>query len=158
MKRIMQILWMVVCLVMLSACGEWSVFPEKSDKKTVEEYLGIDLAMAQVLDEWENHGWFGDGETFVKLSVPDGFERDLGLVEVSDGKYKDGWYALPLMGTAYEYFYEWGGLFEHPETGERVIPEIANGYWKLTVTGAQNWELVILDTDADILYYYEYDS
>ena len=157
MKRIMQILWMVVCLVMLSACGEWSVFSEKSNKKTVEEYLGMDLAMAQVLDEWENHGWFGDGETFVKMSVPDGFEANLGLVEASDGKYKDGWYALPLTGTAYEYFYEWGGLFEHPETGARVIPEIENGYWILTGSG-QNWELVILDTDADILYYYEYDS
>lgn len=157
MKRIMQILWMVVCLVMLSACGEWSVFSEKSNKKTVEEYLGMDLAMAQVLDEWENYGWFGDGETFVKMSVPDGFEANLGLVEASDGKYKDGWYALPLTGTAYEYFYEWGGLFEHPETGARVIPEIANGYWILTGSG-QNWELVILDTDADILYYYEYDS
>lgn len=157
MKRIIQILWMVVCLVMLSACGEWSVFSEKSNKKTVEEYLGMDLAMAQVLDEWENHGWFGDGETFVKMSVLDGFEANLGLVEASDGKYKDGWYALPLTGTAYEYFYEWGGLFEHPETGARVIPEIANGYWILT-GGGQNWELVILDTDADILYYYEYDS
>ena len=75
-----------------------------------------------------------------------------------DGKVGDGWYVLPLTGTAYEYFYEWGGLFEHPETGERVIPEIENGYWKMTGSAPQNWEIVILDTDADILYYYESDS
>ena len=157
MRKMFFALILSLNCLFFTACGEWNFFPKKSNKKTVEEYLGVDLSTAQVLEEWDNHGWFGDGETFVKLSVPDGFERDLGLVEVSDGKYQDGWRALPLTDTAYQYYYEWGGLFEHPETGARVIPEIENGYWILT-GGGQNWELVILDTDADILYYYEYDS
>ena len=155
-KTFFALILSLSCLF-FTACGQYNLFATKTYKKTVEEYLGVDLSAAQVLEEWDNHGWFGDGETFVKLSVPDGFERDLGLVEVSDGKYQDGWRALPLTDTAYQYYYEWGGLFEHPETGERVIPEVENGYWIFT-GGGQNWELVILDTDADILYYYESDS
>lgn len=157
MRKIFFALNLSLVCSLFTVFGGCNLFPEKSYKKTVEEYLGADLSTVQVLDEWEHRGFFNDGEAFVKMSVPDGFERNLGLVEVADGKFKDGWYALPLTGTAYEYFYEWGGLFEHPETGERVIPEVKIGYWKLTGS-AQNWELVILDTDADILYYYEYDS
>ena len=157
MKRVCVAWILTVICLFLGGCANLDIFPVGSGKKTVEEYLNADLSAGQVLDEWENHGWFGDGEAFVKMSVPDGFETDLGIVEKSEGKFADGWYALPLTGMAYEYFYEWGGLFEHPETGERVIPEVENGYWKMTGT-AQNWEIVILDTDADILYYYEYDS
>ncbi|MBO5736507.1 MAG: hypothetical protein J6S04_01740 [Clostridia bacterium] len=157
MKKAINVLILGCVCLFLGGCANLGIFPEESNKKTVEGYLKADLSAGQVLDEWENRGWFNDGEAFVKMSVPDGFETDLGIVEIADGKFDDGWCAMPLTGTAYAYFYEWGGLFEHPETGERVIPEIEKGYWKMTGT-AQNWEMVILDTDADILYYYEYDS
>ena len=68
------------------------------------------------------------------------------------------WKTLPLKDAAYHYFYEWGGVFEHPETGERVIPEISNGYWYYTATGAMNWDFAILDIDENILYFYEWDA
>ena len=93
-------------------------------------------------------GFHGDGETFVKLSCADGFEENLG----SD------WQALPLEGAAYEYFYNWGGILEDPETEEDLIPEIENGYWYYRDTGPMNWELAIYDCDENILYYYEFDA
>jgi hypothetical protein len=135
------------------------LFCKTSYLEVVEERLGLSLDEAQVLEEWDTHGGFhGDGETFVKMSVPDGFEQTLGIGETVDGKAGDGWYALPLTGTAYDYFYEWGGLFEHPETGERVIPEVSNGYWYYTATGAMNWDFSILDIDENVLYFYEWDA
>ena len=160
MRKIAWVCTLVTVLLMTSSCGLLNgLFHKTSYLEVVEERLGLSLDEAKVLEEWDTHGGFhGDGEAFVKVSVSDGFEGDLGLVEIAEGKFDDGWYALPLMGTAYEYFYEWGGLFEHPETGERVIPEVENGYWKMTGSAPQNWEIVILDTDADTLYYYEYDS
>ena len=163
MKKLAILLLSAICLTAMSGCGYVTKLIWGSNelthpgKEVVEKYLGVDLSTGQVLDDWEERGFFNDGTAFVKMSVPDGFETDLGLVEVAEGKFGDGWYALPLTGTAYEYFYEWGGLFEHPETKERVIPEIENGYWKM-LGSEQNWEMVILDTDADVLYYYEYDS
>ena len=156
-KTIFALILSFICLF-LSGCAMLDIFQDKGQKKMVAERLGVDLSSAQVLDEWEYRGWFGDGEAFVKLSVPDGFEEKLGLVEIAEGKFEGGWHTLPLTDIAYQYYYEWGGLFEHPETGEKVIPEVENGYWKLMSDGPANWTLVILDTDADILYYYEYDS
>ena len=160
MKKLVGILTAAICLMAMSGCDIISglIGSEKAFKDVVEERLSLDLSAAEVLEEWDTFGWFGDGEAFLKLSVPDGFERELDVVETVDGKVGDGWRALPLTGTAYEYYYEWGGLFEHPETGEKVIPEIENGYWKMAGSAPQNWEIAILDTDADILYYYEYDS
>ena len=163
MKKLLIGLLTVICLIAMGSCEYvanliwWSDELTHPGKERVEEYLGLALPYAEVVEDREYRGFFNDGEAFVKMSVPDGFETDLGLVEIADGKFGDGWYALPLTGTAYEYFYEWGGLFEHPETGERVIPEIENGYWKMA-GDAHNWEMLILDTDANILYYYEYDS
>ncbi len=157
-KVILTFILSWVC-VFFAGCGWLEVFTQKNTKALVETRLGVDLSSAQVLEEWDTHGGFhGDGETFVKMSVPDGFEQELGIGETVDGKAGDGWYALPLTGMAYEYFYVWGGLFEHPETGERVIPEIANGYWYYTATGAMNWDFAILDIDENILYFYEWDA
>ena len=171
MKKLAVFLLSVICLTSMSSCGYvWElvygkiygeddgIYLTHPGKELVEAHLGVDLSSAVLLEDWEYRGFFNDGAAFVKMSVPDGFERDLGLVEIAEGKFGDGWYVLPLTGTAYKYFYEWGGLFEHPKTGERVIPDIENGYWKMTGDEQYNWEIVILDTDADILYYYEYDS
>ena len=157
-KTLSECILSVICLF-FAGCVDLGEFYKNGAKKTVEGRLQVDLSSAQVLEEWDTHGGFhGDGEMFVKMSVPDGFEVDLGIVEKVEGTFADCWCAMPLTGTAYTYYYEWGGFFEHPETGEKVIPEIENGYWKMTSSGAQNWEIVILDTDANILYYYEYDS
>ena len=166
MRKFVGILISIVCLITMSSCGLimngiWSLFGEKKTyKEIVGERLSVDLSSAKVLEEWDTHGGFhGDGESFLKMSVPNDFEEKLDIGEVVDGKAGDGWYAMPFTGTVYEYYYEWGGLFEHPETREKVIPEIANGYWKFTSEQSGfNWELAVLDADADILYYYEFDS
>ena len=118
-------------------------------KDTAAEHLNLTLDNATVLEEWDTHGGFhGDGETFVKLSCPDGFEETFG----------SEWKALPLEGEAYQYFYEWGGVFEHPETGKKVIPEFKNGYWYFKSTGAMNWGFALFDCDENILYFYQFDA
>ena len=148
MKKFIGLILFVVCISsLLCSCKLFA--NEKSLKDTAAEHLNLALDNATVLEEWDNHGGFhGDGETFVKLSCADGFEETLG----SD------WKSLPLEGDAYRYFYEWGGVFEHPETGEKVIPEVENGYWYYKSTGAMNWEFALFDCEKNILYFYVFDA
>ena len=135
MKKIISIVMVIGCLSLL-LCGCDLFSGEKSLKEVAAEHLNLSLDDATVLEEWDNHGGFhGDGETFVKLSCADGFEEN----------FNSEWKALPLEGEAYQYFYEWGGVFEHPETDEKVIPEIENGYWFFKNTGAMNWEFALFD-------------
>ena len=137
MKKIISIVMVIGCLSLL-LCGCDLFSGEKSLKEVAAEHLNLSLDDATVLEEWDNHGGFhGDGETFVKLSCADGFEEN----------FNSEWKALPLEGEAYQYFYEWGGVFEHPETDEKVIPEIENGYWFFKNTGAMNWEFALFDCE-----------
>ena len=150
MKKIVSIVMIIAFLLLFSGCGCLGAFDEEAKMKNkVENNLGVSVEGAAVVEYWDNHGGFhGDGEAFVKLSCEEDFEKGLDLK----------WRSLPLEGEAYRYFYEWGGLFEHPETGERVIPEIENGYWYFESTGAMNWIFALYDCDENILYFYEYDS
>lgn len=146
MRKIISVFLLTVCIFSLCNCG---LTPKNTLKNSAEKHLSISLDEATVIEEWDNHGGpHGDGETFVKLSCPDGFEKNL---------TKD-WKPLPLEGQAYTYFYEWGGIFEHPETEERLIPEVKNGYWFFKSTGPMNWDFALLDCNENILYYYEFDA
>ena len=148
MKKIIVLMIFVVCTSSL-LCGCKLFANEKSLKDTAAKHLNLPLDNATVLEEWDTHGGFhGDGETFVKLSCPDGFEENLGTE----------WKPLPLEEDAYRLFYEWGGVLEYPETDERCIPEIENGYWYYKNTGAWNWDFAVYDCDQNILYFYEFDS
>ena len=148
MKKLLGVILAAVCSLL---CGCTFFGSNKSLKETAEERLQLSLEETTVLEEWDTHGARGDGDSFLKLSCVDGFEENLGT-----GR-KD-WKALPLEGEAYQYFYEWGGVFEHPETGERVIPEIQNGYWYFKGTGAMNWEFALFDCEENILYFYVFDA
>ena len=150
MKRLISVLIATTCLFLLCACGIWGFLSkEKTLKEKAEESLGLSLESTIVLEEWDTHGGFhGDGETFIKMSCVDGFEECLDVQ----------WRILPLDGDAYRYFYEWGAVFEHPETGEKVIPEVENGYWYFKETGAMNWEFALFDCEEDILYFYIFDA
>lgn len=148
MKKFIGLVLFVVCILSL-LCGCKLFANEKSLKDTAAERLNLVLDNATVLEEWDTHGGFhGDGDAFVKLSCADGFEKHL----------SSEWKPLPLEGEAYRYFYEWGGVFEHPETNERVIPEIENGYWYFKSTGAMNWEFALFDCEENILYFYVFDA
>ena len=150
MKRIVILLILITSLFLLCGC-ELFGFTEarKSLTEITAEHLSLSLENTTVLEEWDTHGGFhGDGTTFVKLRCYDGFEKNL----------NSDWKPLPLEGEAYEYFYEWGGVFEHPKTGERVIPETDNAYWYFKNTGPMNWEFALYDTDEDILYFYILDA
>ena len=148
MKKFIRLIIFIICTSSL-LCGCKLFANEKSLKDTAAEHLNLTLDNATVLEEWDTHGGFhGDGETFVKLSCPDGFEETFG----------SEWKALPLEGEAYQYFYEWGGVFEHPETGKKVIPEFKNGYWYFKSTGAMNWGFALFDCDENILYFYQFDA
>ena len=149
MKKLVSIFLVAVSLVLLCGCALLNLGKEKPLKEVTSERLSLSLDTATVIEEWDNHGGFhGDGETFVKLSCPDGFEENV----------SSKWRALPLEGDAYRYFYEWGGVLEHPETGEKLIPEVENGYWYYKATGAMNWELALYDCDTNILYFYIWDA
>ena len=150
MKKSVSLFMLLICLLLLCSCECLGiVVEEKSLKNVASEHLNLSLENATVLEEWDNHGGFhGDGETFVKLSCTDDFEENL----------NSNWKSLPLEGEAYQYFYEWDGVFEHPETAEKIIPEVENGYWYFKNTGAMNWEFALFDCDGNILYFYEFDA
>ena len=150
MKKIIGVIILLTYLFSLCGCELFDLTETKKTlKDTTAEHLNLSLENATVLDEWDTHGGFhGDGMTFVKLKCDDGFEEEL----ISD------WKSLPMDGEAYEYFYEWDGVFEHPETGERVIPETDNAYWYFKNTGPMNWEFALYDLDEDILYFYILDA
>ena len=148
MKKFIVLMIFVVCTSsLLCSCDLFTY--EENLKADAAKHLQLNLDNTTVLEEWDTHGGFhGDGETFVKLSCPDGFEENLGTE----------WKPLPLEGDAYRLFYEWGGVLEYPETDERCIPEIENGYWYYKNTGAWNWDFAVYDCDQNILYFYEFDS
>lgn len=154
MKKMAGILAGVFCLTAFSGCGllDFLNKEEKSYKDKVAEKLSLDFSDATLVEEWDTHGGFhGDGVAFLKLTVADGFESKLSA----------SWKAFPLTegSEVYQYYYEWGGTFEHPDvSGVKVIPEIENGYWWYEAESAQNWNFAALDIDTDTFYYYEFDS
>ena len=150
MRKFIGIFLIASCLFLLCGCELFDFFFDASKLKDhAADHLDISLDDATVIEEWDNHGGFhGDGETFVKLLCPDGFEERLA----------SEWKALPLEDSAYKYYYEWGGFFENPETNEKIVPEVRNGYWFFKDTGPMNWDFGLFDCDENILYYYEYDS
>ncbi len=146
-KQILSIAYMVVVFC-FSACA---FSPTAKLVKKAEERLNLSLSKLSLEEGWSTHGGFhGDGEMFLKFSIPDGFEENIYV--------KSGWQSMPLTGEVYTYYYEWGGAFEHPETNEKVIPEIQNGYWWYAVDGPQNWTFAAIDVDNNVFYYYEYDA
>ena len=158
MKKFIGVLLIAACMLLLCGCELYDFFfGTDTLKARAENHLNISLNDATVIEEWDNHGGFhGDGMTFIKLSCPDGFESRLNAAD-----QKSEWKALPISnsdGSIYEYYYEWGGLFENPETEERLIPDVKNGYWFFKDTGAMNWDFGLYDCDENLLYYYEYDS
>ena len=145
MKKLFCVLMATACLS-LCGCGLFSSKQTLAEK--AEEALSVSLDKGTVIEEWDKHGARGDGESFLKVACPDGFEENLGGT----------WKILPLQGDAYRYFYEWGGVFEHPDSGEKIIPEVESGYWYFKSTGAMNWEFALFDCGENILYFYVFDA
>lgn len=138
----------ILSLFSLCNCNNKSSIEDKLIKRA-SEHLNISLENTTYLEGFDNHGGFyGDGETFVKVKCYDSFESN----------FDSSWEVLPLKGDAYKYFYEWGGVLLHPETNDKLIPEIQNGFWNYKNTGPMNWDLAIYDIDENILYFYEWDA
>ena len=147
MKKSIIVIFSLTCICFLIGCS--FPFGNGGTIDEVSEHLELYLDGAMVLSEWDTHGGFhGDGEAFAKILCKDSFEKSL----------NSRWRALPLTGEAYQYFYEWGGVFEHPETGGKVIPEVENGYWYFKSTGQMNWIFALYDCNSDILYFYKFDA
>ena len=145
MKKLLCILTATMCLF-FSSCGLFGAKQTLIEK--AEEALSISLDEGTIIEKLDTHGARGEGESFLKVACPDGFEGKLGF----------SWKALPLQGEAYRYFYEWGGVFEHPDSGEKIIPEVENGYWYFKSTGTMNWEFALFDCEENILYFYVWDA
>ena len=151
MKKMRGLAVSIGLAVMMGFCSCVKTETPLKVKERAEERLRLDLSATVTLDEWDNHGGFhGDGEAFVKLSTSEGFETQL--------EGKEGWNEFPLTGEAYEYYYEWSGTFGSVQKGEKVIPEIQNGYWYFENTGPMNWDFAAFDKDMGIFYYYEWDA
>ena len=143
MRKIILVIFLLVTSFCFSGC--WG----NALTKEAETALGLSLSSAEVIEEWDTHGGFhGDGTSLIVFSVEDDFEVNV----------KSKWQPYPLTETAYEYYYEWGGMFDTPNSEGKAIPEITNGYWYFEDTGPQNWIFSAFDENNNLLYYYTFDS
>ena len=157
-KTILMWICLLACSILMCGIASCSLFenvanPNGRMREKLGKSLALDLSGAVILEEWDTHGWLGDGEAFLKLQLEDGFEENLFVA-------KEHWRAYPLSDTVYDYYYNWGGLFENPnKPGEKIIPEISNGYWSTNIQDMWGgFNFVAFDQDTNILYYYNFIS
>lgn len=152
---------LVLCVSLFCVCTFTGCFvideflnmmTSKSLTEKLETSLSLDLSNATVLEEWDTHGWFGEGEAFLKLQCVDGFEENFTLG-------KENWREYPLVDEALE-FYSTAGIFENPNArDEKIVPEIQNGYWTTNIKDVNaGFNFVAYDLETDVLYYYNYTT
>ena len=141
--------YMVVFFMFISSRGCLNLGLDNDLKQEAEQALSLDLSSGEIIEAWDTHGGFhGDGTSLIVLSMDESFKESI----------KEKWQPYPLTDAAYEYYYEWGGTFDSPNSEEKAIPEIENGYWLFVMTGPQNWTVAAFDEDTNRLYYYVFDS
>ncbi len=118
-------LGLVALLGLFSSCGN-----EKSDRKAqISKELGLDVSAGEILDEFEDSGWFGDGITFLALKFPDGA---VGEAIRADGR----WRSLPFTQTVTALVHglsgeEEVGPYLTDGEGKTLIPDVRNGFYLL---------------------------
>ena len=160
MKRILCILLAGMMLLGLAGCGALSK-AERSIKKRAG--LDLDLSGCRVVSESDTHGGFlGDGEYLLVLDCG-GSEEKL-LAQTGE------WPAFPFSDNVRTVLYDWG-------VAERNgIPAISEGRWyfydrfaddsafdrrsdaHLLNRPAENFSLLLYDTEQSTLYYFEMDT
>jgi hypothetical protein len=149
-----------LCLIGLASCASLSKVERRIQKST---HVDLDLSGCKIEQETDTHGGFlGDGEYLLVLDCSGKEEKILAQT--------NGWSAFPLSENLQEALYEWG-------PAERMIPpEIHSGAWyfydrfadetafdrhsdaRLLSRPAENYSLLMYDSDTSRLYYYEMDT
>lgn len=140
-------------------------------KVTVEEtYFGFSKDDFIVVDEADTHGGFyEDGSYYLILDCSENREKALENVK--------GWKELPLSKNLNLIMYggeKDGMTYGYNLAEEAKIPEIENGYYyfcdrhsestdasddtNLLTRASFNFTLAIYDSDADRMYYFEFDT
>lgn len=140
-------------------------------KVTVEELLfGFSKDDFTVVDEADTHGGFhGDGSYYLMLDCSENREKALENVK--------GWKEFPLSKNLNLIMYggeKDGMTYGYNLAEEAKIPEIKNGYYyffdrhsestdasddtNLLARASFNFTLAIYDSDADRMYYFEFDT
>ena len=160
LNRLLCILLAIALALGLASCSSLS-----KQERRIRKGAGVDLDLSgcRIERETDTHGGFlGDGEYLLVI--------DCGGKEEKLRAQTSAWAALPLSKNLQEVLHEWG------PTERNTPPRIEHGVWlfydrfsdtdgfdrrsdeRLTSRPAQNFSLLIYDSDSNRLYYYELDT
>ena len=160
MKRFLCIILTGLLLLGLAGCGAIS-----KAQRTIQKRTGLDLELSgcRILSETDTHGGFlGDGETLLVLDCSGSEDKILAQT--------GGWPDLPLSENIQTVLYDWGVAEKY------AIPAIRKGKWyfydrfaddvaldrrsdaRLLSRPAENFSLLLFDSENSILYYFEMDT
>lgn len=166
MKKLGWIGIVLVFVFSLIACGS------QEPQEIVSEALGVDASTGSTMSSMDTHSGNGDGTSFVVLH----FDGDEMIKQI---KADAAWQPFPLDETVQTLVYGVSdatssiGPFLTDEDGKALVPEIANGYYRLIdrqveedqATGADilnrasfNFTVGLYDTDTNTLYCCELDT
>nr|WP_302666535.1 hypothetical protein [uncultured Agathobaculum sp.] len=166
MKKLGWIGIVLVFVFSLAACGS------QEPQEIVSEALGVDASTGSTMSSMDTHSGNGDGTSFVVLH----FDGDEMIKQI---KADAAWQPFPLDETVQTLVYGVSdatssiGPFLTDEDGKALVPEIANGYYRLIdrqveedqATGADilnrasfNFTVGLYDTDTNTLYCCELDT
>lgn len=159
MKKVISALCIIVVLAfLLGSCGY------NDYRNKISKALGIDIPSGAPMKSVDTHGGFnGDGATWVLV----GFTSDKNPTEQI--KNNHDWKPLPLDEVADVLAHD---LKIQLDDGEATLmPEVENGYYIVIDRHSEknenddilgrtsyNFTMAIYDTDANILYYCEFDT
>ncbi len=159
MKKVISAVCIIVVLAfLLGSCGY------NDYRSKISKALGIDIPSGAPMKSVDTHGGFnGDGATWVSV----GFTSDKNPTEQI--KNNHDWKPLPLDEVADVLAHD---LKIQLDDGEATLmPEVENGYYIVIDRHSQknenddilgrtsyNFTMAIYDTDANILYYCEFDT
>ena len=159
MKKVISAMCIIVVLAfLLGSCGY------NDYRNKISKALGIDIPSGAPMKSVDTHGGFnGDGATWVSV----GFTSDKNPTEQI--KNNHDWKPLPLDEVAEVLAHD---LKIQLDDGESTLmPEVENGYYIVIDRHSEknenddilgrtsyNFTMAIYDTDANILYYCEFDT
>ena len=159
MKKVISAVCIIVVLAfLLGSCGY------NDYRSKISKALGIDIPSGAPVKSVDTHGGFnGDGATWVSV----GFTSDKNPTEQI--KNNHDWKPLPLDEVADVLAHD---LKIQLDDGEATLmPEVENGYYIVIDRHSEknenddilgrtsyNFTIAIYDTDANILYYCEFDT
>lgn len=160
MKRVLCGFLAVIMLLCLTACGAVSKAERRIQKGA---RVSLDLSGCRIEQETDTHGGFlGDGEYLLVLDCSGNEEKILA--------HTGEWQVFPMSENLRELLYGWG-------IAERNgIPQVSSGKWyfydrfsdatsfdrnsdeRLLSRPAENFSLLLYDSENSRLYYFEMDT